>query len=382
MTVLRHNDTYVNVHLKPLALEDTKGLPHVLYKLSCSAPVRKVGANRYVKEAIHVGQFEKEACPFNAGADISWEVTSDLIDYWVTTGAKMRTAGIETHIFDDHKETTDKGQILDMFKDKNEDGKDALFLVMEFDDDTEAHALDDVDVSIMADPDYEGYTYPVRHVCLTKDPVVQGLEKFKTVIAASLPTPDPGEDPMLKALAKKMGLTVPDDADDAAISELIAKAYAAKSAPAGPPKIAASKVARDLNLFDATEDDDDAAMEAIRKAVNPEKVTVAASSVRVQKDNRAMRLDALSSGDNPVLTPATSKALKDIFCEDEKVTLALSREDGAGIKDPDGFEAMVLALSTNGSIVKPGEKTPAQVPAKDNLLVKAMGTEAGIGNNF
>jgi len=381
MTVLRKNNKYVNVHLKPLALETAKGLPHVLYKLRCSTPVKKAGAKRFIKEAIHEGQFEKESCPYNGGEDISWEVTPDLIDYWVETSATMRSKGIEQHIYANHDEDGDQGVILDMYRDKNEAGKEALYFVLEFDDESTARGLDDVDVSIMADPDYEGFTYPIRHVCLTSEPVVQGLEKFKTVIAASLPTdPEPkktGDYKMLKALAKKLGINVADDATDEDVSAAIAKAFAAmKDKPAdGPPKIAASKLARDLKLFDDAEDDDDKAADAIRKALNPQKVTVAASSVRVQKDNRQLRLKALATGDAPVLTPACVQELENIFCDDGRVTLALSREDGEGIKDPDGFDAILLALSKNGPVVKSGEKTAVQLDPKDNPLVAQMGTE-------
>lgn len=335
----------------------------VCYRVGLSEAT-KVAEGRYLKEVIYEGEFKKENDPFNNGNDIEFTVTGDLIDYWVSTAAKQRHKGIEHPVVSTHLEDGKRGKIVDMYKDTNDDGKNALFMVL----DIEGELEPDDDVSIFAEPNWHGEDYPIRHLSITKDPVIKRLGKFN-VIACSLKEPDM----TMKDLAKALGVSFEDGMDDAAIGGAI-KSFVSKlkSKPDEKPKIAASFD----GIHGITNDMDDAAVvDIVRGLKAPEKPRIAASAstVRLTGENRQMKVQKLI--DECRITPAVGKELIDSYCGESQIKIALSAEDNDGIRDADKFDAVITALSKNEPVLKTGENTPAQLDPKDNPLLVDDATE-------
>ena len=353
-TLIKQTDSgfqLVDVHLKPVdngtykkrkqALKALQGLeePAVAYRAPSLALSRRVGKRKVLKEVIYEGEFTKEGCSFNGGEDVEFSVTPELIDHWVSTSEQMRSKGIEQPLYlsaaHDEAECTKSGKVSDAFRDKNDRGEEALFLVFDLDDGVDDSVLEGRDVSVFAEPYYKGYDYPLRHVALTPDPVIPNLSGF-TTIAASLTKVD--GDKEMKALAKALGIEFSESSTDQEVVALITKAFNA--------------------------------LKAAKK--EPEKPKIAASLSRMAIEARNSKIDALCGGDSPKITPAVAKKLKEKYCTEDAVTLALSNEESGAI-DSDGFEAVILALSENEPILSTKEKTKGQVSlkAEDNPMVAA-----------
>jgi hypothetical protein len=60
------------------------------------------------------------------------------------------------------------------------------------------------------------------------------------------------------------------------------------------------------------------------------------------------------------ITPAVAKALEKAFCDDNRVSYALSFESENPQSYGDDFEVVMAALSLNSPVVKAGEQTGAQ----------------------
>jgi hypothetical protein len=296
----------------------------------------------FEKELIYIGKFTKD--------DVTFEVVEETLDHWVLEFSKMAAHGFKIilpveHTFDPEK---NRGYVTVLSKRPNSRGIPALFGRIEFSDAAAAKLARTTDVSIYSPPTYQmgnGYNAirPITHVALTNYPVVPGLSPFET-LAASFAQ---GSLMNLTELAMKLGIAVPDGADDAAVSELIMKAFAElqkKTAPAADPAVAAS-FAEVLALLKPKQDDSkDAVM------------------LSIVADNRNLKIEGLVTGLK--LSPAEAVAWKKTYAP---TTLSLSNADG--------FDAAYTLAQTRQNIFTPGSKTGNQAnldPASNSLIADAI----------
>jgi hypothetical protein len=321
-----------------------------------SNPIDSAGSGLvFEKELIYVGHFTK--------GDQEWDVTEESIDHWILEFSKMSAHGFKIvlpveHTFDPEK---NRGYVTALSKKPNSRGVMALFGRTEFRDLEAAKLALSTDVSIYSPPTYlmgNGYNAirPITHVALTTYPVVPGLSPFET-LAASFAQ---GSLMVLIELAKKLGLEVPEGADDAAVSEMILKAFtdakkAATPAPATDPAVAAS-LSELLSL--------------LKKDTKPASDPNEAIMLSMITDNRNLKIDSLVSTFK--LSPAEATAWKKAYTP---TAMALSTTDG--------FEqAYSLALSRT-PITQPGSRTATQSanldPATNPMIADALARQKAAG---
>jgi hypothetical protein len=286
--------------------------------LSCACHDKAVQKSplAFRKEIVYVGEFKSQKMPE------PFVVTEDLIDHWVAEFSVMKSFGFKAklpveHTFDPEK---NRGHVVGLHKGYNSQGKVALFANIMFNDLESAKLANSTDVSIYSPPTYlmgNGYNAvrPITHVALTDYPVVPGLQPFETLAASNA-----GGDQMLKDLAVKLGLTVPDGADDAAITEMIIKAFTALK-PATPPPGGA-----------------------------PATPPVAASNDLVV-ENRSLKIDSLVN--DRKLAPAEATAWKKMYA----VAITLSTTDG--------FDSAYTLALARAPIFEPGSKTGKQTYSEE-----------------
>lgn len=178
---------------------DDNGQPHRIFK----------------KDLIRVGEFVKSS----TGQRIS--VDKAQLDKWAETAQQFIANGNNVPLTNGHDKTGDpeknRGWMTDAFVDD-----DTLYGVFDVIGEDGLKAASRSYVSIYAEPEYtdgegNGYQFPIRHVALTTDPVINRQGKF-VPIAASQDEPEPREADFLtlatetpamdfKALADKLGIT-------------------------------------------------------------------------------------------------------------------------------------------------------------------------------
>jgi hypothetical protein len=296
----------------------------------------------FEKELIYVGQFTK--------GELEFEVIEETLDHWVLEFSNMAVHGFKIllpveHTFDPEK---NRGYVTALSKKPNSRGIPALFGRIEFADLQAAKLAKTTDVSIYSPPTYQmgnGYNAirPITHVALTNYPVVPGLSPFET-LAASLTQ---GSSMTLIDLATKLGLQVPDGADDAAIAEIIMKAWAEATKKPEPQAVDPAVTASLAEVL------------ALLKPKQPEKDDVMLS---ILIDNRNLKIDGLVTAAK--LSTAEATAWKKTYTP---TAIALSNTDG--------FEqAYILALARS-PIFTPGSKTGNQTnldPASNPLMADAL----------
>jgi hypothetical protein len=283
----------------------------------------------FEKEVIYVGTFKKKG--------VEYHIDEELIDNWVTQFVALSERGFTPklpveHTFDPEK---NRGKITKLYKKLDNKGRIGLFAHIEFNDVDAAKLVKTTDVSIYSPPYYtlgDGYTAnrPITHVALTDYPVVPGLAPFET-LAASLYE----ENTMtLKALAEALGMTVPEGADDTAISEMIVAEFAKLKKPAE------EKPAEDP----APKEGD----------------TVQASLMNsLLLDNRCNKIELLVR--DRKMTPAEAIEWRKTYAD--KATLNFSNNDG--------FDVAFSLASKRSAIFEPGSKTPTQqLDPENNPLLK------------
>lgn len=120
-------------------------------------------------------------------------VDADRLQHWEETGNEMIRNGlmVPTPIKHTDEPERNRGRIKRFEIGTNDNGRQALFGVVEFRDAEAAKLAASTDVSIFVPdkPVYDGfgneYRQPIRHVCFTDYPVIPGLQGFEA-IAASL----------------------------------------------------------------------------------------------------------------------------------------------------------------------------------------------------
>lgn len=292
----------------------------------------------YVKELIYTGKFRM-------ANGVEFEVDRGTLDHWASTHASLSENGIQVPLPIEHSDDPEKtrGHIVGMYVENNSRGIPALFGKVQFRDPQAAELAKTAQVSIFSPPEFidgkgNHYVRPIKHVALTDYPVIPSLQGFQS-IAASFVSPKEAIMP-LKELATKLALSCEDETK---LEDTIIASFKAKD------ELVSQK---------------DTEIEALKKRIPADPISVSAAHRNMLKDNRDMKLSLLVSKGH--ISPAVKDELVKAFCSDDTLTLALSRE---GSFDP--FDAVVLALSKN-VIVELGEADTIVLSnrqAADNPLI-------------
>ena len=314
------------------------------------------------KQLMYCGKFTKR----EGGKILRFAVDPKVLDHWSRTGNEMIAAGVGIPMPKGHTEDPEakRGEVVQFERGYDSKGRDALFAHFNFKDQTSAEDLKASDVSIFVPDEWTGtdekrYKYPIRHVAFTDYPVIPGLDPSESIAASYEPeTPKPETDMALRDYAKKLGLTVADDATDDQVQTQIEAHYddaltkaKSEATPADPPK-----------------EPDTPAAPAVDEKNQP--APLAAGFVTMAVRNREGDIEGLVQRGK--ITPAAAKALKEKYASKEKVGLALSN-DGTFT---DQFDGVLEALELNQAIAlseTTGGQTRDKLPTvadDENALTK------------
>ena len=295
------------------------------------------------KQIIYVGTFYQEK-------DDEWfNVDESDIDNWIDEFARYTGNGNEVPLPEEHDflPSARKGTILGFDKKIDDQGRLSLFAKVKFKDAEAKDTFSEAQVSLYSPPQFtdgrgNSYRRPITHVALTDYPVVPDLGKWRT-IAASAIVQKKGK-PMLKQLALSLGLQVPADSSDEAISSLIGQHFSTLSETLKTNQETITKLSKDLETAKASTPTD------------PEPVSISAGIMDMARESRQLKLSRLV--ENSKISPNVKDRLEEIFVKDDNtLTLSLSRKDAS---KKDVFDSLVDALSSN-EVVNKKEKTSAQV---------------------
>ena len=381
------------------------------------APVRfdnGVPVYRFRKELIHCGKFTTaDGTPF--------EVDPELLQHWAATFSNMKAQSVPVPVPINHDRVDgdgNRGFIVDMFP----EGEKLIGIVELAGDDAPRLAASN-DVSIHAEPEFidsvgNRYLYPIRHVALTPDPRITGMDKFQAISASgnqpkNVPVlrlsqdsttstskgkqmPDPNMTGDANLLVPPPSTTTPETDTSAAgdpfevALDAIEKQYLPKirdkaTNPTERKKLAAEmakKVDGLLKLLgtvdpeldttetaaDGTETavtdvaacntPDDLQRKSLSNAVSPELVRLAA-------ENRQMKLEKLVLSGK--ITPAVRQRLEATFIGQNNAALKVSLSNGTAGQ----FDGVVAALEANTANVTTGEKTGQQLRKGETTLSNA-----------
>lgn len=332
-------------------------------------PVRKDAAGlpvqRFRKELIRTGTFTKDA------DGVTFSVDRTTLAHWAATFSRMREAGYKAPVPVGHEGAADpeknRGWLVDVYPEG-----DSLVGVIELHGEEAIKLAGVADTSIFTqkrftDDKGQSYDWPILHVALCTDPVIQGLKPFEALAASR------GQSVLVLKLSQETPMsTVVDPAAGAAPSadpaEAVIQAITDKvmglvrdKAKTAQEKKAAfgdlmKKLEKALGVFEeekpAENPDQEASIAASRKAVDP-------MLVRLASENYAHKLDGL------VTAGRLSKAARDKLAEqllgkdNGALTLSLSRGDTSSI------DGVIEALKENQPVPL-GEMTSAQTLALAN----------------
>jgi hypothetical protein len=301
------------------------------------------GEHVYRKEVFYVGDFLMQD---GEGNRFPSAVTEEFIDELVATGTQMLSDGIDIPVPIEHTNSPEKkrGHVVKLAKEIDSKGRVGFFNYVKFRDADSAKAFANSDVSAYITPKFtsgNGKTYhrPLRHLALTDYPVIPALDRFEAI---SLSLSSGASNMPLKSLAKRLGITLEDGDDDAAIQKKIVTAYKAKGKPA--PK--------EAKLSDPPADPPNDPKKEPAKQPETKKVSpLLLSSI---KDSRSAKLEKLVAERR--ITPSQRDVILSDYCTDEGITLALS--DTAV---DDGFDGLLNVLAKNEPYLKSGEHSGPQV---------------------
>lgn len=257
------------------------------------------------KQVIYVGSFKKWG---NSKLEFEFEVDEDLIDHWVKTHKLLLEEGLDVPFPVHHTDDPEKrrGTVVSLSKGIDSKGRVSLYANVKFNDEASLKQLKNSQVSLYCPPvlrhQDKTFVRPIRHICATDYPVVGDLEPF--TIAAAYDAPKPkvkGNSAMMKALAEKLGLTIPPDASDDAIAGMIFAKF---------EELMKEDIDGDGEVGGEGEDKPDPAVAASNAAM-----------LDLIRDNRSMKIDRLVSESR--ITPARAKSLKEKFAGK---TVSLSNE--------------------------------------------------------
>jgi hypothetical protein len=144
-------------------------------------PVRKDAAGlpvqRFRKELIRTGTFTKDA------DGVTFSVDRKTLDHWAATFSRMREAGYKAPVPVGHEGAADpeknRGWLVDVYPEG-----DSLVGVIELHGEEAIKLAGVADTSIFTqkrftDDKGQSYDWPILHVALCTDPVIQGLKPFE-----------------------------------------------------------------------------------------------------------------------------------------------------------------------------------------------------------
>ena len=379
-----------------------KSYGHMVLRSPRGTSAKKLKDNVWRKELAYPGTFVK----VNKNREVEFELPIDegRIDHWVGTFHEMQKDGIPVPVPKGHTDDIDerRGTVLKLSKEPSEtpgrEGQPALFCYIKYNNPDDGEKYKDTDVSLYMPQEFTsgaGKTYkqPIRHVALTDYPVIPGLGKFHKAVALSFVACDleeeSGEDmpSSLAALAQKMGIQIPEGADDQAAEDAILQAWeqggegGAGEGTETPPSGESDEDMDDEGGMGSpgddpppeafeddlgTGEDDDGDEPPPRRGASFQPPPSLAFShvpktiVTQISKSRQGQIDDLVK--NRKLSPAAGKALSKIYCHPDRVAFALSFE--AECEDDsitgDDFEAVVAACSLNVAAPEPKERTGPQ----------------------
>ena len=309
--------------------------------------------------------FEKELLP--VGDHVKWvgdnkevvtvRVRPQFLARMRAQFKKFKEAGVRVPLFKTHKEDpdNDRGTVKGVVIKRNDEGKLSSFVRVQFHDREAAKRGVRCDVSAMCPPKFVDskrnvYNYPLRHVALTSKPVVAGLQPFEPVVmsfdteSGLMLSDEPGEMTMKRKkwhqLLRLLGAD-PSKGDDAALEQAIARAKKAKLTEE-------EDELEDDELEDEEEDEledeeeDELDEEDDEAPAKREKVALSYPPLLVKEMQRSRetRIDALTTGDNPAITPAVAKELKKQYANKRSILVDLSLSEG---EDTEFDRALTLA---------------------------------------
>jgi hypothetical protein len=302
----------------------------------------------YWKELCHEGQFVKD----NGATHLEFKITRDLMDHWNKTFLEMSTDGMSVPLPVEHTKDPEKrrGSLVETKRQLNKRGQQALYGRIKFNDESAASlAKSGAGVSIFVPKQVTNghgkkYVMPIEHVAITDYPVLHDLEPFQAV-ALSLAS-DGDQDVTLRDLATQAGID-PSITDEQQLLLALSQKLAAVAQPPRPPAGPAGppRPPMPARPFGASKGD--------------EPVPLTGSLLKMVREARSMKLDRLSTGAEPRITPAVRKKLEEQYLKDE--VIALSHVDGFD----DGFDAVVDSLMQNPPISRGGKTGPQASLALD-----------------
>ena len=313
--------------------------------LSSSAFTHQEG-RVFRKELITAGTWHK-------GKD-TWIVDEALLLHWVQTHKQQIANGLTVTLPAKHTDDPEKnrGFVLDLEVDVNEQGMPALFGTIEFAEGYEKLAKT-VDVSVYAPNHYTDgkgnrYYRPIRHVALTTDPVVTGLGKFKPIVASFGEKVKMAKTMRLsmKGLAKRLGVNLAETDDDFDAEKAIIREWGKRGKSAVKEEKKDVKAEQDPPKTDPPK---------------TEPAPIAAAHIDMLRENREGKLDRLV--EKGKITKAVRDELHKQFANDDALALSFSQ--------PDAFNSTITALEKNESVINFQQRTSTQLPkAEDNPLLR------------
>jgi hypothetical protein len=301
---------------------------------------------RFRKEAIYVGEF---FAPQPDGGKQQFTVTKADLEHWRDSINLQLDRGIRVDVPSGHTTESEasRGQVVAADVGKDSQGRDALFVDIEFADKEAARMAKTAEVSIFSPPSWEdglGNTYsrPIRHVALTQQPVIPNLDAFTLV--ASLDEKVSSME-FLTQIAQALGLEV-DAEDEATLTQQILEAISPEEDDMEDDETELE------DMVEEDEDDDELEFEFEEDSDEDENedelsFSLPASAKAEIVAGRKARIDLLLSKGQ--ITPAQAKALAKKHC----VTTGL-------VLSSDAFDEAIELLSLS-SPRKTGSRTGAQI---------------------
>lgn len=324
------------------------------------------------KEIAHEGKFVRDTGRSRAEINI----TRALMDHWKSTFDDMSGESMTVPVPIEHTRDPEKRRatVMEMARKPNKRGQSALYARVRFRDEEAAKLAKTSNASIFvpkkitSGTTHRDFLNPIEHVAITDYPVIHDLEPFEA-ISLSL-TEEMEMDMTLRELATQAGVD-PSITDEQqilmALSQVIMRAKGPPQAPPGappgppapprpmaPPRFAASKA---------------------------EPLT--GTLLKIVRDGRKMKLDALSGGDRPKITPAARKKLEEKYLTDEAIQFSHVPEAD------DGFDALIETLELNEPIMVKSGRSGVQAAIAlskgddsntDNALTRDMDRRAESAN--
>ena len=299
--------------------------------LECST---QVGTGlRFEKQVMYADTFHK---PLGNGKYQDIVVTSRDMDMYAQSTNKYIIAGKVT-VPIEHTEDLEKnrGYVAKLLRKRDKKGRDSLYAVVDFRDKDAAKLANSSCVSVFIPPyiqDGKKVLYPrsMKHLALTNDPILPGLENFQC-IAASFNGPIM----TIMELAKKLGFTPAEGTSDEALGTMIFNAV--------------SQLQEKLKK----------AMAGDKPADKPAQGDPVVASLL--KENREGKIDGLLR-DNKI-TPAVSKTLKEKWCSEECISASLKE----GSQTSDAFKDVVDTLALSHGVLSNTDGSSTGPQLEDDL---------------